>query len=66
MQNLIDGVVLKASSAIDFSGVILFPRNPPSDVINALHVASFILSDNDFAENPAKTTEWMAPILAQN
>ena len=50
---------------MSFRGVIFSPLNPPSAVIKILQSASLILSDNDFAEKPAKTTECIAPILAQ-
>ena len=65
MHFSIDGVVFIASLEISLRGVIFAPLNPPSEVIRILQSASLILSDNDFAENPANTTEWIAPILAQ-
>ena len=52
-----EGVFFIALSEISFNGVILSPLYPPSEVIRILQFASFILSDNDFEENPAKTTE---------
>ena len=52
-----EGVFFIALSEISFNGIILSPLYPPSEVIKILQFASFILSDNDFEENPAKTTE---------
>ena len=54
----------KASSTIPFKSIVLAPRNEPSAVIIILHLESLILVANAFAENPAKTTECIAPILA--
>ena len=65
MHFSIEGVVCIASSEISFKGVIFAPLNPPSAVIRILQSASLILSESDFAENPANTTECIAPILAQ-
>ena len=59
------GQVFKASSIIPFKSIVLFPRKPPSDVITILHSLSFILAATAEDENPAKTTECIAPILAQ-
>ena len=59
-----DGVFSKASSTILFKSMVLFPRYPPSDVITILHSLSLILAVTADAENPAKTTECIAPILA--
>ena len=57
MHFSIEGVSSIALSAIFFNSIIFSPLNPPSAVINSLHLASLILSANDLAENPAKTTE---------
>ena len=59
------GQLFKASSTIPFKSIDLLPRNPPSEVMTILHSLSLILAATAEAENPAKTTEWMAPILAQ-
>ena len=55
----------KASSTIPFKSTDLFPLNPPSEVITILHSESLILAETADAEKPAKTTECIAPILAQ-
>ena len=55
-----------ASSVISFRLMSFSPLYRPSDVIKIEHSASFIRSLNEFAENPAKTTECMAPILAHD
>ncbi|MNE17977.1 hypothetical protein D3C80_1109790 [compost metagenome] len=60
-----DGDFSKASSTIPFKSIDLFPRKPPSEVITILHSESLILAVTAEEEKPAKTTEWMAPILAQ-
>jgi hypothetical protein len=54
----------KASSIISFNAIVLLPRYPPSDVMTILHSLSIIRLATA-GENPAKTTECMAPILAQ-
>ena len=48
------------------TGIFLAPRKFPSDVKTILALQSFILSANALEENPAKTIEWIAPILAQD
>ena len=55
----------KASSTILFKSIVLAPLKEPSLVITILQSESFILVDKAVEENPAKTTECMAPILAQ-
>ena len=52
-----------ALSTIDFRFIILLPLNEPSDVIMTLLSQSFILVANASEENPAKTTECIAPFL---
>jgi hypothetical protein len=59
------GVFTNASSIIPFKSIVLFPRYPPSEVMTILQSLSFILVATADAENPAKTTECMAPIRAQ-
>jgi len=59
------GVCSSASSTIPFRSMVLAPRYDPSAVITILHSASLILVASAIAENPANTTEWTAPILAQ-
>ena len=59
------GQLSKASSAISFKGITLSPRKPPSAVISIAHWASFIRAAKAEEENPAKTTECIAPIRAQ-
>ena len=54
-----------ASSAMSLRGIVLSPLKPPSAVIKKLEPESWILAASAEAEKPAKTTEWMAPILAQ-
>ncbi len=54
-----------ASSAVSFKFIVFPPLYPPSAVINILAPASIMRSARAFAEKPAKTTEWIAPILAQ-
>ena len=54
-----------ASSTTDLSGNFLPPRICSSAVITTVAPTSTILSSRDFAENPPKTTEWVAPNLAQ-
>ena len=53
----IEGAFFMASSDILFNGITLSPLKPPSAVSKILQSASLILSDNDFDENPANTTE---------
>ena len=43
----------------------LFPLKFPSEVMTIFASQSSILSANEVDENPAKTTEWIAPTLAQ-
>ena len=59
------GQCVNASSIIPFKSIDLLPRYPPSEVMTILQSLSFILVATAVAENPAKTTEWIAPILAQ-
>ena len=59
------GLLSNASSMIPFKSIVLLPRYPPSEVITISHSQSLILAATADAENPAKTTECMAPILAQ-
>ena len=54
----------KASSTIDFKSINLDPLKLPSAVNKTLHWESLILAAKAVAENPAKTTECTAPILA--
>ena len=56
---------VNASSITAFNGISLLPLKPPSAVITNAHAASMIRSAIDCAEKPPKTTECMAPILAQ-
>jgi hypothetical protein len=51
------------ASIISFNAIVLLPRYPPSDVMTILHSLSIIRLLQ--GKNPAKTTECMAPILAQ-
>ena len=55
----------RASSTTFFTGIIFSPLKFPSEVNMAFAWQSFIRSDRAVEENPAKTTEWIAPILAQ-
>ena len=48
-----------------FRSMDLEPLYEPSEVRTILQSESLILVDNAFAENPANTTECIAPILAQ-
>ena len=59
----IDGHSVTASSLIAFSGIDFVPRNPSFAVIKSLQPQSLIRSRKASAENQAKTTVWMAPIL---
>ena len=59
------GQLFKASSIIPFKSIVFSPLNPPSEVMTILQSLSLILVATAEAENPAKTTECMAPILAQ-
>src|SRR6218665_995216 len=54
-----------ASSTIGLSGTNFSPLFNPSEVNTTFAPASLILSDKLEAENPEKTTECIAPILAQ-
>jgi len=65
MDFSIVGLDSKASSTIDLKSTVLFPLKTPSDVNIILHSASLILVESATDENPAKTTECTAPILAQ-
>jgi hypothetical protein len=53
-----------ASSTIFFKGIALEPLIPTSEVMTYLDFEAEILADKASLENPAKTTEWTAPILA--
>ena len=64
MTFLTSGQFIRASSTLSFKGTFLPPRTPSSAVITILQSASKILSFKDSGENPPKTTEWIAPILA--
>ena len=54
-----------ASSTIFFKFKVLAPLKEPSDVIVRELLQSLILVANASDEKPAKTTECIAPILAQ-
>ena len=54
-----------ALSAFGFIGIALSPRKVPLAVIRVLQVESTMRSAKASAENPPKTTECIAPILAQ-
>jgi hypothetical protein len=58
------GHFINASSTIFLSSIRLPPRTDPSAVMMSLQPESFILSISEPEENPAKTTECTAPILA--
>ena len=55
----------KASSTIPFKSIDFFPLKEPSAVITILQSESLILVAKAVDEKPAKTTECIAPILAQ-
>ena len=54
-----------ALSTIPFKSIVFFPRKEPSAVITILQSESLIRVANAFEENPANTTECIAPIRAQ-
>src|SRR5690606_1372344 len=62
--DLIDSHFTKASSTIPLRSIDFLPLNEPSAVINNLQSESLILVESAVEEKPAKTTEWIAPILA--
>jgi hypothetical protein len=51
-----------ALSTLAFSGMIAPRRYPPSAVTMSLASASFMRSRTASAENPPKTTLWVAPM----
>ena len=57
--------ISNASSTIFLRFKIFSPLNEPSEVIIILLLQSSILVAKALDEKPAKTTEWIAPILAQ-
>ena len=65
MTLLMVGQSLRASSMMAFRGMIVPARNPTSAVMTATLSESWIRLLMDSAENPPKTTEWMAPMRAQ-
>ena len=58
-------VFSRASSTTAFTAMFLAPLKFPSDVSTILAWQSLIRSAKAEEENPAKTTECTAPILAQ-
>ena len=56
---------LTAISTLALRGIDLPPRTPSSAVMTSLHSLSSILSLRASGEKPPKTTEWIAPSLAQ-
>ena len=60
-----EGHSFKAASTIAFVAIVFPPRRPSSVVISKRDAQSRTRSRRDSAENPAKTTEWTAPIRAQ-
>ena len=62
---LTPGQAFRASSTLVFNGTFFPPRIPSSAVITIEQSASRILSFRDSGEKPPKTTECIAPILAQ-
>ena len=61
----IEIVFSRASSTTDLTAIFFAPLKFPSDVITIFALQSFILSASAEDENPAKTTEWIKPSLAQ-
>ncbi len=54
-----------ASSVFFFSGTLLPPRRPSSDVMMTFDFASSMRPPRLSGEKPANTMEWMAPMRAQ-
>ena len=53
-----------ALSTVDLSLIFFVARSPSSAVRTTLHCESTMRARSASAENPAKTTEWIAPIRA--
>src|SRR5579884_1844659 len=58
------GVPASASSALRLSGTTAPRRYPPSAVTSTVAAASLMRSRSESAENPPKTTVWIAPMRA--
>ena len=58
------GQCFSASSALALSGTRRPPRNPSSAVMRIRESQSRMRPASDSDENPANTTEWIAPIRA--